>query len=150
MAGVFFRANAAVTASSDPETLVQLLAAANHRVVIHEISVGAKGSTPASAPGKLTLQLQATAGSGGNAITLAKTKSIDTETLQTTGQFGVFSAEPTASTVLMVWTLHEQGSISWLPMPDARPIVVGGQRVGLVFSLASGWSAIEVSILCEE
>ncbi len=148
MANVFFTATTEVTPSADPQTIIQLLAKASHRVVIHGVMLGGLGSTPATAAPVYYLEIQTGTGSS-SSLTLAKKFSIDTETLQTSA-LDTFSAEPSHGTRLFTFSAHQQSG-AWFFFPqDERPIIVGNQRVGLVQSISSGWTAIVAELLCEE
>ena len=152
MAGVMLTAQGECTIGQDPGTIVQLVAAANHRIIIHSIELFAQGATSASAQFRVYLVLQTTAGTGGSAMTINKLHSIDTETVQTTGQYGPWGAgtEPTMTTVLWNGAEHEQGSLIYMPTPELRFAVYGGQRVGLVQSLSTGWDSFQFTVRFEE
>jgi hypothetical protein len=131
MAGVGFRVNTSEIASgTSVKTLLQVLAASNHRILIHEISVSCKGQTSTDAPLKVEVLRQTTAGTM-TSLTPVKECTADDETLQVTAQHTA-SAEPTASDILIVEEVHPQGgAFTWMA-PFGKPIVViGGARLGI-------------------
>jgi len=147
MAGLMFNAEINVTPSHNPETLIQLIAAANHRVIIHSIDLYGQGTVPASAPDRFYLAIQTTAGTA-SALTLNKMDPNYAETLQTTAQKTV-TVEPTTGINVWQGSLHEQGSLIRAFAPEHRIIITGGTRMGLVCAM-TGYFAVDVYMLCEE
>jgi hypothetical protein len=147
MAGLMFNAEVTVTPSHDPETLIQLVAAAQQRIVIHSIHLFGKGSVPASANDEFYLAIQTTTGTG-SSLTLNKMVASYPETLQSTAQ-KTFTVEPTTGINLWQGALHEQGSLILTFPPEHRIHIAGGTRVGLICSM-TGYFAVEVYMLCEE
>jgi hypothetical protein len=111
------------------KTLLQLVAAANHRVVITEIGISFHGVTPTDAPILVQAMRQTTAGTM-SAATPVKRNSTDDETLQTTAQHTA-TVEPTAGDVLKQWAIHPQGGLVYQPAPGEEIVVPGGGKLGI-------------------
>jgi hypothetical protein len=108
------------------ETVLQLTAAANHRIRILGLSVTVAGTTPLD----LTVRVlrQSTAGTSGTSVTPVKVEPAAAETIQTAAATN-FSAEPTAGDVLMFKRL--QGSYEIIFPLGQEIIVAGGARIGI-------------------
>jgi len=116
-------------AAATVETLIQLLAAANHRVALLGYGVGGTGTSNTEEPGNIDILRQTTAGTA-SALTLVKLDDSVAETLLTTGQY-LFTVEPAAGDVLRSHTLHPQAAMD---IRDAfsREIIMGGaDRIGI-------------------
>ncbi len=123
------RAEDVALAAAATETLLQLVAAANHRVKLIGWGVSFKGVTVTDEPIKVTLKRQTTAGTS-SAGTVVKVDDSIAETLQTTSLI-TFTAEPTAGDELEVKNVHPQG---WYEKfyPEGREVIVGGgDRIGI-------------------
>ncbi len=124
MAGVFFVATPTPAAVGNPKTMVQLLAASNHRILIHAIFVTFNGTSATEAPVLVEAGLQDGAGTS-SSLTLAKANAADDETLQTTA-LQTFSAEPSNTTPIYAqWYVHPQSGIV-IPLQMPKPQVVLG------------------------
>lgn len=130
MAGLFFTLapGAVAIASATAKTALQIVAASNHRTLLHAISLGGNGVTAADPPAKVALLIQTTAGTM-SSLTPAKENAGDDETIQTTAQHTA-TVEPTDSTEKWSDYLHMQtatGVIKFVP-----PLVIpGGTRLAL-------------------
>ncbi len=115
--------------SATAKTILQLVAATNHRVLIKGFTVSFKGTSATDSPILVQILRQTTAGTS-SAATMVKNNSADDETLQTTGRYDC-SAEPTASDILMISEVHPQSG--WqVFFPLGQEIVIpGGGRVGI-------------------
>jgi hypothetical protein len=149
MAGVRFTINSGEisTGSPGPTTLLQLVAAANQRVLVDEISVSFKGVAPTDAPIVVRVLRQTTAGTM-SAVTPAKVNSGDDETLQSTAQKNA-SAEPTASDVIFEWLVHPQSGYTWRAPFSRELIVKGGSKLGIDVQAGTAVNAV-ASMVCEE
>jgi len=121
----------APTANPDPQTLIQCLAATDHRVIIYGADIGIAGSDPSTNPMTLSWLVQTTAGTNGTSVTPTLHDRGYNESLEST--FTHFNAstatEPTAGDVLITFALHRQGTAPWVP-PDPL-VVTTTERVGL-------------------
>lgn len=130
----------------DPQTLVQIKAAAHHRAVVLGMEVGFQGDSPATVGFTLQWATQDYDGTGA-AITPQKADRGYDETIQTT--FLEFESpgapiEPTFTAVVAAVSLHRQANMPWtLPFPI---IVKGGESVGLRLLGHTGANTIPVSV----
>lgn len=145
MSGVTFRGNPAQIAcvAATAKTLLQLIAAANHRVKNVYFTISFEGVTPSDAPAQVRVLKQTTAGTV-TTLTLVKDDDTQDETLQTTAGHSA-TAEPTASDVKYSQFVHPQGGARELG-PFTIP---GGQRLGIEVTVAANVDAI-VSVRGEE
>lgn len=146
------------TPGDNPETIVQLLAAANHRCEIVAMDLSLQGTVPANAPVVFDFVTQSdagTPGSGAYDFTVAtgappqKTDRGIDEVIQTT--FTAFDGsgptEPTLGAQLCEFSLHEQAYTHWRP---PFPLVAkGSERIGLRFKRAT-FVPVSVTLYCEE
>ena len=148
MAGLFFRANSGVVAltASTAKTVVQLVAASNHRVVIHQALIHFDGTDTTAGRVLLRALKQTTAGTM-SSLTLVKCDTTADETIQTTAQHTA-TAEPTASTVQLHRKLDPTREVVY-DFPGRTLIIPGGERFGLEFTSASSIN-VTVELLCEE
>jgi hypothetical protein len=123
------RAEDVTLAGGATETLLQLVAATNHRVKLIGWGVSFKGVVVTDEPIKVTLKRQTTVGTS-SAGTVVKVDDSIAETLQTTSRIS-FTAEPTAGDELEVKNVHPQG---WYEKfyPEGREVIIGGgDRLGI-------------------
>jgi len=150
MANLLFSFNAEYTPICNPCTLVQLVAAANQRVLVTACEMDPLGSTGASVPLKFVWRVQTDAGclvdASGN---LVKTPPQAAETIQTGALYrSGAGAEPTAGDDIDGFALHQQGARVWVPRQG--PLVMpGGTRLGLVYVQAT-YVACNFRVYCEE
>lgn len=130
MAGVRFSLTSGeVNSGTATLTVLQLVAASNHRVLVDEIGVSFQGTSATNAPVLVEVLRQSTAGTM-SSWTPKKLDASDDETLGVTGQVNA-TAEPTAGEVLMTHLVHPQSGFTW-QAPFGRQIHVGGgTRLGL-------------------
>lgn len=125
--GVANTAEIALTAAT-AKTVLQVVAAANHKIKILEWGVYFDGTSVTAEPVQIRLLRQTTAGTM-TALTPVK-RSSDSETLQTTAQHTA-TAEPTAGDVLEVKEVHPQSGYEKI-FPMGQEIKVpGGGRIGI-------------------
>lgn len=126
--GQLTTAEIALTAAT-AKTVLQLVAAANHRVKLLGWGVYFDGQSATAEPVQVRLLRQTSAGTM-TSLTATKRDDSLAETLQTAGQHTA-TAEPTAGDVLEVKEVHPQGGFEvWYPFGQ-EVIVGGGDRVGL-------------------
>jgi len=131
MAGILAHgvtAEIALTASTT-KTLIQLVAAANHRIKVTSFGIFCKGVASTDNPVLVQVARQTTAGTM-SALTCVKNNSADDETLQTTAQHTA-TVEPTLGDVLYSAEVHPQSGWEVL-LPYGQEIIVpGGGRVAI-------------------
>jgi hypothetical protein len=133
MAGIRAVAQTAdVATGTSAKTILQIVAAANHRVIVREFSISFDGTSNTGTPIHVALIQQSTAGTGGDALTCVKIDESTDETLQTTALKDIDEAEPTGSTVLMAEKIHPQGGFTWQAPQGGELLVKGGTRLGVV------------------
>lgn len=128
MAALLLAANSGnqALASATAETVLQLTAAANHRIKIYGYSVTLAGTSAVD----LTIRVlrQTSAGTSGTPVTPVKMEPAAAETIQTTAATN-FSVEPSASSVLEYKRVL--GSFEKTFSPGQELIVAGGARIGI-------------------
>lgn len=132
--------------ANNAKTLVQLLAANNHKVRVTGWGVFFDGNNATATPVTVRLLRQSSAGTM-SALTLVKTSS-DSETLQTTGQSNA-TAEPTAGDVLDSAKCHPQGGFEKLYPLGQEVKVPGAGRIGLECN-STGAVNVRATIYFEE
>ena len=148
MSGVRFRANTAqVATGTSAKTLCQVVAAANHRVLITEIEVAFEGVTSNDPPIQIEILKQTDAGTM-TSLSPVKVNTGDGETLQTTAQHTA-TAEPTAGTVIRRTLVHPQAAYRLLLARENAIVVNGGERLGVKVLASVGIDAV-VSLGGEE
>ena len=149
MAGVFFTMTTGevTLVAATAKTAIEVLAATNHRCLIHEIRVMFKGTTVANEP--VTIEEIRFTGSGtGTAGTEVKRMVDDSEALQTSFEYN-HTVEPTGITVLSNWYIHPQSGIVQ-PLPINRPISVPGGDFWGIRCTADDAVTVGVHIEAEE
>ena len=143
MSGVGFRANTAqVATGTSAKTILQIVAASNHRVVVNKVVISFEGVTVTDAPIQVRVLRQSTAGTM-SALTLVK----DGDTAETleVSALHTATAEPTAGDVLESQMVHPQSSRVFV----GPYVVPGGGRLGVEVTAALGIDCI-VSAYGEE
>jgi hypothetical protein len=129
-----------ISTGTSAKTLLQIVAASNHKVLIDEISISFNGTSNTAEPIKVDVLRQTTAGTM-SSLTLVKDPDDWDETIQTTAQHTA-TAEPTASDVLMSEHVHPQQGYTW-QAPFSRSIAIGGgDRIGVRVTAPASVSAI--------
>jgi len=131
MAGLRFAAvqEEISTGSGAWKTLVQVVAASNHRVKVEEIIISFKGTSNTATPIRVDILRQTDAGTA-SALTLVKLDDSAGETLQTTAQHSA-SVEPSAGDVLASQYIHPQGGSHWQARFGGEYLIGGGDRLGV-------------------
>lgn len=114
------------------KTSIQLNCAAQQRIKIQRVGMFFDGASTTAVPILCKLIIVTTAGTN-TALTLSKTVSSDSETIQT-GAGENASAEGTNSTLLDSWLVHPQMGLDLTYAFGQEKIVVGGGRVALKFT----------------
>ena len=135
MAGIKFVAGVRNldTGTAEPQTVIQITAASNHRVLIRAASISFRGTNTTEEP--ISVTLMHTDGDGTpispETSYINKMDQDAAETLQTTVESG-HTAEPGGKVPLNTWDIHWQtGVIYPMPIPDDLP-VRGGKGFAIV------------------
>lgn len=130
MAGCRFKGViSGVSTGTSLKTILQVVAASNHAVLIDEISVSFQGTSNTASPILVTIARNSSAGTM-SALTLVKDPDDWDETMQTTAQHTA-TAEPTQGTIIMEEYVHPQTGYTW-QAPHGKAIKVGGgDRLGI-------------------
>lgn len=150
MAGIIGIAQTAEIAHAGGDaakTLLQLVAAANHRVLVIEWSVSFNGIDNTAEPIKVSLARQTTAGTS-SALTPEKMNEGDDETLQTTARHTA-TVEPTTGNSIAREKVHPQGGFTWQAPPGGKIVIKGGNRLGWIIT-APAAIAVELRAVFEE
>ena len=141
MAGINIAAvTAKIATGTSLITLLQIVATANHRVLVSEISISFDGVTNTAVPILVQVVRQSTAGTM-SALTLNKVNEDDGETLQTTALEDA-SVEPTTGVEVMAEQVHPQAGYTW-QAPFGKDIVInGGDRLGIIVTAAADVNAV--------
>lgn len=144
--GIAQTAEVALSAAT-AKTVLQLVAAANHRVKILRWGVFFDSVTPTAEPVQVELARQTTAGTM-SANTPTKLDDSLAESLQTTAQDNA-TAEPTKGDVLDVVEVHPQQGYEIIYPLGQEPIIGGGDRAGLICT-APATVNVRAKIIFEE
>lgn len=148
MAGVKFTAQTApVATGTSKKTILQLVAAANHRVLVKEWSVSFTGVSNTAAPILVQVLRQTDAGTM-SALTPQKVNEGDNETLQTTAQH-TSTGEPTGTAEVMGEEVHPQGGYTWQAPFGGEIEVIGGNRLAIAVTAAVDVNC-KARMVCEE
>jgi hypothetical protein len=129
-----------VATGTAAKTLLQVVAPANQRLLIHELSVSFKGNAPTADPVLVRVLRQTTAGTM-TALTPVKLTP-GSEALQSTAQHSA-TAEPTAGDVLLSEEVHPQGGGFLWQAPFGQALVIpGGGRLGVEVTAGASVSAV--------
>lgn len=143
MAGIRWRASSQEEplAAATAETVLQIVAAANHRAKITEYTISFKGVVVTDTPVRCQIWRQTGAGTSSAATVNKEDISVD-ETLQTTARRAV-TVEPTSDDALIdEFEVHPQtGCKVFLPFGQEIP-VPGGGRVGFKLTAAQVQTAL--------
>ena len=112
------------------ETILQLIAAANHLVVLVSYALNGKGISNTETPGEWDLIRQSTAGTS---VAGVVTKDLDSiaETLLTTSLI-TFTVEPTSGDILRSHTLHPQTNRESKEQYSREKVIGGSDRKSVV------------------
>jgi hypothetical protein len=150
MAGILASVQTAeITSGVAKKTVLQLVAAANHRVKVKEISVSFKGTSGSATPVLVQVLRQSDAGTGGDALTAKEfDESID-ETIQTTALKDIDGSEPTGTDEIMGEEIHPQGGWTWQAPFGGEIPVGGGNRLGIAVTAAES-QTVKARMVFEE
>lgn len=123
------RAAAVAIAAGVAETILQLIAAANHRVALTSYNMNGSGISNTEQPGEWDLIRQTTGGTSSAGTVTQEDDSI-AETLLTTSLI-TFTVEPTSTDIVRSHTVHPQTSLNLKEQFSREKIIGGGDRMGL-------------------
>lgn len=130
------------------KTLLQLVAPANHRLLVKEISVSFNGVTSTAKPILVQIHRQSTAGTM-SALTPVKINTGDDETALSSAQHTA-TVEPTTGEEVMGENVHPQGgSFLWQAPFGGEIVIKGGERLGIAVTAAATTNA-KVRIIYDE
>jgi hypothetical protein len=143
MAGLIAEAvcasNALVAATA--ETLLQLVAAANHRDKLLGWGVFFDGVSPTGVPVLVELMRQTDAGTSSANTPRLVAPSGAAETIQTTARDS-FTVEPTPSDILERRLVHPQQGFEIIYPQGGEPTIPGGGRIGIRCTAPAGVNAV--------
>jgi len=114
------------------QTMLQLVAAANQRLVVDRISASFEGIANTDEPILIRIVRQSTAGTGGDAVTPYPADEGVDETLTASGLEDIDGGDPTETNLLWSELVHPQGGFSWTPAMVGKEIKVkGGGRIAI-------------------
>lgn len=136
MAGVRFTVQASGVVTGTAERCVlQIVAAANHRVRVPEFGISFDGVVDTDVPILVQLFRQTDTPTGSESVTPVKMNSSDDETIQTTAtKHFDGSDQPTKSPTDPIFSeyVHPQGGYTWQAPFGNEIVVPGGTRLGMV------------------
>lgn len=140
MAGNRFKGTkSGISTGTSIKTLLQIVAASNHKVLIDEISISFAGTSNTAAPILVQIARNTDAGTM-TSLTLVKDPDDWDETIQTTAQHTA-TVEPTQGTVIMEEYVHPQTGYTW-QAPFGKQIAIGGgDRLGIAVTAGASVSA---------
>jgi hypothetical protein len=139
MAGILLAATSGEQAIANGKTLLQVVAAAGHRVTVQGWSISIKGTSATDPPVLVQLVRQTTAGTmsaGTTGTNISKKNDTDAETIQTTTRVNA-TVEPTTTDVVESFEVHPQtGYRVFYPMGQEITIP-NGERLGIKVTSAT-------------
>jgi hypothetical protein len=123
-----------IASGTSAKTLLQLVAAANHKVAVKGFSISMDGTSVTAEPVQVDLLRQTSGGSMTSATPVAEDSS--SETIQTTAQKNA-SSEPTGGNVIRRYNVHPQTGLEVRFNADDEILIPGGGRLGLRVTAAA-------------
>lgn len=146
MAGIIvdFNSGEVSLTATVAKTVLQIAAAAHHRVKLLKACLSGKGIVVTDTPMKVRILRQTDAGTmttGTNDVhRTVRDRSVD-ETLQTS-VFINATAEPTPAGVHEMLELHPQNMVMWYYPTGQEQIIKGGDRLGFEFTAAQNQTVV--------
>jgi hypothetical protein len=148
MAGCRFKGTiSGVSTGTSLKTVMQIIAASNHAVMLSEISVSFQGTSNTAAPILVKVTRQTDAGTA-TGLTLVKDPDDWDETIQTTASHTA-TAEPTAGSTIMEEYVHPQTGYTWQAPFGGAIKIGGGDRLGITVTAGASISCA-VRVVGEE
>lgn len=129
-----------IATGASKKTLLQLVAAANHRVLVKELSISFDGTSNTADPIQVEVARQSDAGTM-SSLTLLKVDPDDDESIQTTAQHTA-TGEPTETAVIMREQVHPQGGYTWQAPFGGELVINGGDRLAVVVTAGADVNAV--------
>lgn len=131
-------------------TVLQILAAANHRCTVKEWGVSFDGVSNTDAPILVGVERQSDGGTGGDVITGKKMNDADDEVIQTTALENIdASTAPTTTHELVGEQVHPQAGYTWQAPYGNEIIVEAGGRLAIVVTAGVAVN-VKAHFICEE
>jgi len=135
--------------ATTPTTVLQLLAPTNQRVAVKTVTISFDGISNTAEPVIIRVLRQTSAGVGGAARNPLKKDNDIATAVQSTGQRGTFTTEPTSGDIELTYHIHPQAGVQYpLPLGD-EIILAGGGRLGVQVTAPATVNAL-VTIEAEE
>jgi hypothetical protein len=144
MAGLRFSVSTSeINTGTTKVTLLQILAAANHRVKVSEIRVSFQGIVNTDAPILVEIARQSTTPAGSDSVTPEKLDPGYDETIQTSAaELFDGTNQPTETSIVDSELVHPQTGWGWQAPKGDEIIVPGGGRLGLAVTAAVAVDAV--------
>jgi len=136
------------TGGAGDVTVQQIVAAANHRVIVKMIDIAFSSVDNTDTPIEVYLSRQTDAGTM-SALTPVKWDETDDETLQTTAQHTA-TGEPTTGDAIYRTQIHPQGGIIQPFRYDLPITIKGGGRLGVIVDDKTNTVNCSVTTVFEE
>jgi hypothetical protein len=118
------------------KTILQLVAPANHRLLVKEISVSFNGRSSTALPINVQVERQSSAGTM-TALTPRKINTSDDETPLSSAQHTA-TVQPTSGEEVLGENVHPQGgSLLWQAPFGGEIVIKGGERLGIAIKAAN-------------
>lgn len=141
MSGVgIIAVTAQVSTGTSAKTILQLVAASNHAILITEWSISFEGTSNTAAPIQVILMRQTTAGTM-SALTLVFNPDDLDETPEASAQH-TSTSEPSSGNILDGHLVHPQTGYTWQAPFGGEFKIGGGDRVGIVVTAGSSIDCI--------
>lgn len=123
-----------VATGTSKKTIIQIVAASGHRVVVPAVNIGFRGTDSNAVPVLVQIIRQTSAGT----MTALTTQKIDSESqsLATTA-LHTATAEPTTGAVLFNISVHPKGGALHFIRPDSPFVLNSGERLGVAVTAAA-------------
>jgi hypothetical protein len=152
MADLYFHATSGEVAIANGKTILQLVAAAAHRIRLSGWGISFKGTSATDVPILIQVLRQTTAGTmtaGTTGANISKKNNIDPETLQSTVQVNA-TVEPTPGDIIESFEVHPQTGMYKFYPSGQEIIVPNGGRLGFKVTSAALTYLATVELDAEE
>jgi len=146
----FYLTTSLATLTHAPQCLLRITAPTNQRIAVLGVDVGLRDDTPTTSPFEFAWKVISTIETKTDDFTArAQDRSLD-ETIQGTfvGYNTAGYTEPTYTSVLCYFSLHQQGSMQW--RPPFELIVKGGESLGFCYTGSTLDTPVNFTVYCSE